>query len=179
MTEINVEQGKAKSGQEVEEASEPAATEGAEEGNDLATTGEVDETEVDEANELAATASSASQDDVLVDIITPDLVQEQLTSLRLANEQHRSDNKARTQMMVWAEVVVAVVLFLSAIGIGVYLWASFWVRQEMPDSSVLITWLSSTVVEVIGIMYVIARYLFPQSGTGEDTKKASSVKKDS
>lgn len=82
-------------------------------------------------------------------------------------------------MMVWAEVVVAVVLFLSAIGIGVYLWASFWVRQEMPDSSVLITWLSSTVVEVIGIMYVIARYLFPQSGTGEDTKKASSVKKDS
>lgn len=49
----------------------------------------------------------------------------------------------------------------------------------MPDSAVLITWLSSTVVEVIGIMYVIARYLFPQHGIGEDTKKASPVKKDS
>lgn len=40
---------------------------------------------------------------------------------------------------------------------GFYLWQ---IRAHM-DSAVMIAWLSASVVEVVGILWVIARNLFP------------------
>ena len=194
MTKINVGQGKAKSGQEVEEASEPATTEEVEEANSLATTEEVDETEVDEASEPATTeeveeANKLAADASLVPPINidismaPDLEEAQklakIESLQLVNQQHKADNEERLKLTIWAKRVVLSMLLLSVAGIGFYLYASFYVMHVMPDSAVLVTWLSSTVVEVIGIMYVIVRYLFPQQETDGGARKSSPVKKDS
>ncbi|WP_314893668.1 hypothetical protein [Rothia mucilaginosa] len=98
--------------------------------------------------------------------------------LELENEQFEANKKERQKMSLWVKWAVSLVLFFSVGGIFTYLLLSFLKKEQMPDSAVLITWLSSTVVEVIGIMYVIARYLFPQSGIGEETEKSSSAKKD-
>lgn len=99
--------------------------------------------------------------------------------LELENEQFEANKVERQKMSIWVKWAVSLVLAFSVVGIFTYLLLSFFKKEQMPDSAVLITWLSSTVVEVIGIMYVIARYLFPQHGIGEDAKKASPVKKDS
>ena len=98
--------------------------------------------------------------------------------LELENEQFEANKEERQKMSLWVKWAVSLVLFFSVGGIFTYLLLSFLKKEQMPDSAVLITWLSSTVVEVIGIMYVIARYLFPQSGIGEETEKSLSAKKD-
>lgn len=98
--------------------------------------------------------------------------------IELENEQFEANKEERQKMSLWVKWAVSLVLFFSVGGIFTYLLLSFLKKEQMPDSAVLITWLSSTVVEVIGIMYVIARYLFPQSGIGEETEKSLSAKKD-
>ena len=42
-------------------------------------------------------------------------------------------------------------------------------KQDVP-TQVLITWLSSTIVEIIGILWVIARSLFPFRDRHRDTE---------
>lgn len=41
-----------------------------------------------------------------------------------------------------------------------YLYASIF-RQVSIDSTVMVAWFSSTVVQVIGLVYIVANYLFP------------------
>ena len=82
--------------------------------------------------------------------------------LELENEQFEANKKERQKMSLWVKWAVSLVLALSVIGIFTYLLLSFFKKEQMPDSAVLITWLSSTVVEVIGIIYVKSRYLFPK-----------------
>lgn len=60
--------------------------------------------------------------------------------------------------------VVRLVIWQIAIADGLfatYLLIVLLAEHRAPDGSVMIAWVSGTVVEVIGILYIIARYLFP------------------
>lgn len=49
-------------------------------------------------------------------------------------------------------------------GFGAHVYWTQWVLRESLPETVMIAWFSSTVVEVIGVVYVVAKYLFPESG---------------
>lgn len=56
-------------------------------------------------------------------------------------------------------------------GFGVYLYWTQWVLERNVPDAVMIAWFSSTVVEVIGVVYVVAKYLFPESGNDWNREK--------
>lgn len=80
-----------------------------------------------------------------------------LRQQQLKLKQRKQDMKLRRFLaicaiwLVIAQVAVANILFSVYLAHNVY----------DPDSAVLIAWLSATVVEVVGILWVIARNLFP------------------
>lgn len=133
------------------------------------------------AQNIAARSMVGSREPEFGIRIMHDLLErsEYIRSLQLSNEQHSDDNEGRRKVRKYAARIVAFVLLSSVAFIFTYILFSFIKLNQAPESVILVTWLSTTVIEVIGIMYVIARYLFPQHGIGEDTKKASPVKKDS
>lgn len=65
--------------------------------------------------------------------------------------------KLRKMVARWALWIVVVQLFLANLFFGFYL--GFNLRE--PNQAIMVAWLTSTVVEVIGILWVIARNLFP------------------
>jgi hypothetical protein len=52
------------------------------------------------------------------------------------------------------------------------------VGDEPPSDTVLVAWLSSTVVEVIGIVLIVARNLFPNKGKGRESGKVEATASD-
>ncbi|MFE9232067.1 hypothetical protein [Cellulosimicrobium funkei] len=57
----------------------------------------------------------------------------------------------------------------TALLMGFYLYAVVWRRTDV-DSAVMIAWFSSTVVQVIGLVYIVANYLFPKSDNGKEVE---------
>lgn len=85
-----------------------------------------------------------------------------LEAVRIRLERHklkqlRQDRMLRKSIAAWAIGFVAFQLLFANLSFGFFLWHN---RAE-PDASIMIAWLSSTVVEVVGILWVIARSLFP------------------
>ena len=56
-------------------------------------------------------------------------------------------------------------------GFGFYLYHSvFTLKQQIPPE-VMIAWFTSTVVEMVGVVYVVAKYLFPENGNDWNREK--------
>lgn len=68
----------------------------------------------------------------------------------------------RKSLKKWALVFVAIQLLACDVGMGLYMMqmVSNGLVASISDG-VLIAWMSSSLVEVIGILWVIARNLFP------------------
>lgn len=60
----------------------------------------------------------------------------------------------------WTLWITAAQLLVTNLGIYWYLWH---VREEA-DQTVLVSWMSMTVLEVLGIVALISTYLFPSGG---------------
>lgn len=69
----------------------------------------------------------------------------------------KQQNDLRLAFFRFASWLTVAVLAFGCLLVGYYAWA---VRGEM-EPSVLQFWISATIVEVLGIIYIIARYLFP------------------
>lgn len=70
-------------------------------------------------------------------------------------------NRLRQHLFVAAVVFVSVQL---GVADALFVWYLAWdmmAAHQTPSGPVMIAWLSATVVEVIGILAIIARYLFP------------------
>ncbi|MBP1161162.1 MULTISPECIES: hypothetical protein [unclassified Rhodococcus (in: high G+C Gram-positive bacteria)] len=82
----------------------------------------------------------------------------------LKAKNREQDIKLRKRLALWSTIFVGAQLLMSNVFFGVYLF----VNRENPDSQVMIAWLTASVVEVIGILLVIARSLFPvKNGNGQ------------
>jgi hypothetical protein len=68
----------------------------------------------------------------------------------------RQANKLRRRFYRWAVRVAAIVVFLNFGTMGVYI-VSQWGRLA---DAVMVAWFSATVVEILGIVAIIAQYLF-------------------
>jgi hypothetical protein len=77
-----------------------------------------------------------------------------LDELQAANQYRKTLVKSTTRTV--AALVTAATVFM-----GFYLW----VQRGHIEASVMIAYFASVVAEVVGILFVIARYLFPSSGT--------------
>lgn len=69
----------------------------------------------------------------------------------------QQQNDLRRQFFVFASWLAVGVLVFGCALVGYYAWS---VDGEL-EPSVLQFWISSTIVEVLGIIFIIARYLFP------------------
>ena len=69
-------------------------------------------------------------------------------------------NTLRKSFFKFVVVAVAGVLIASAALMGMYVWSEW---SEL-DPGVMIAWYSATVVQVIGLAYIVARYLFAPRG---------------
>lgn len=130
-----------------------------------------------DAQRIAAKSKSPSSGDAFALRITHDLLErsEYIRSLQLANEQHSDDNEGRRKTREYIAKVVVFVLFSSVAFIFTYLLFSFIKLNQAPEPVILVTWLSTTVIEVLGIMYVVVRYLFPQKDSNVAPKKSLAV----
>lgn len=93
--------------------------------------------------------STMSADDILLDSV-------------------RFDHQIK-KLFAWV-IVIAVVgqVVLANLIVVLYLWFGF---GSAGDPRVLVAWFSATVVEVIGLMAVITRYLFPSGGPRKRGRK--------
>jgi len=69
----------------------------------------------------------------------------------------RQQNDLRLRFFTFASRLAVSVLVFGCALVGYYAWS---VKGHV-EPSVLQFWISSTIVEVLGIIYIIARYLFP------------------
>lgn len=79
----------------------------------------------------------------------------------------RGDNTKRDSMFRWALSLVTCMLVFTAFFMIWYMRYAMHVKNELPEL-VLVTWMGTTVVEAIGIVLIIAKYLFPSSETGNE-----------
>lgn len=99
-----------------------------------------------------------SPDDEIDDVETG----ESLAGIRLRIEKSKADrreqsNKLRAGIGVTATVFVGIQLVTCDVLVYSYVFQA----GKNVDSSVMIAWMSASLVEVIGILWVIARSLFP------------------
>jgi len=81
----------------------------------------------------------------------------------------RSDRaQTRTLRQSFATTIKRTMVWtLVATGALMASYIAYCYREDSPiESSVLIAWFTSTVVQVIGLMYIVANYLFPKGENG-------------
>jgi hypothetical protein len=76
------------------------------------------------------------------------------------NELHAA-NEYRKTLVKSTQATVAALVTAATVFMGLYIWSQW----DHVEASVMIAYFASVVAEVVGILYVIARYLFPSSGT--------------
>lgn len=69
-------------------------------------------------------------------------------------------SQLRKRLAVFAIVAVSAQLLVANVFFGFYLWQT---KDDGFEPSVMIAWLSATVVEVVGIVVIVARNLFPST----------------
>lgn len=72
----------------------------------------------------------------------------------------RQQQKQRRAFFVWAMITISSVLLAS----GLFMAAYMIVKGNETEPAVIIAWLSSGLVETLGLGYIIANYLFEQNG---------------
>lgn len=92
-----------------------------------------------------------------------------LRKLDAKNARREQENKLREKVATWSLWFVLGQLVVTNATIVAYIVIMLVVKQYVP-TEVLITWLSSTIVEIIGILWVIARSLFPFRDKHHDTE---------
>jgi hypothetical protein len=92
-----------------------------------------------------------------VELLTPD---EELSMAALKRRDRGQTIKLRWGLALFAIIAVSVQILVANLIFGWYMWANGW--RNLP-SEIMIAWMSATVVEVIGIVVIIARNLFPSS----------------
>lgn len=75
----------------------------------------------------------------------------------LENEGRASDNKLKTMYAKW---LLGAMMFQLLVANGIFIGYGFGVDWNV-QAAVMNTWLAATVVEVIGVVLVVTRYLFP------------------
>ena len=75
-------------------------------------------------------------------------------------KQRRSENKMRKSFFRWASKLMSWMIGGNFFIFAGYLGSQLWKPESIPPS-VMLTWTSATVVEMIGIVAIIARHLFP------------------
>lgn len=71
-----------------------------------------------------------------------------------------AENSMRTRFFNWASRVAAWIVGLNFAVFGAYLAIQAFAPGKIPEQ-VMYFWISATVVEILGIMTIIARHLFP------------------
>ena len=102
-----------------------------------------------------------------------------MAAIRLRIEKLKADreeqsNKLREKVATKSLKFVTRQLIVTNVVVLGYVIFSFWFDHAVP-SNVMVAWMSSTFVEVIGILWVITRSLFPfndayRDRTGEKSK---------
>lgn len=77
----------------------------------------------------------------------------------------------RTVFFYWAVTSITLVLVANTLFFGLHLNATRW----KPEAAVMLGWLTTSLIEVIGLGYIIARSLF-KNGNGSDQVKANGSK---
>ncbi len=80
-------------------------------------------------------------------------------------DRERQENKLRERVAKWSLWFVLAQLAVTDIAFAAYMLAY---HGRVP-SQVMIAWMTSTIVEIIGILWVIARSLFPFHDLHRDT----------
>ena len=88
---------------------------------------------------------------------------------QIENERLYGENVLRNKIGHTAIRLVWVQLFMCNLGFAAYVVYSFFKGWNIP-SAVIIAWMSSSLVEIIGILWVIARSLFPFRDISRDEK---------
>ncbi|MDN4173932.1 hypothetical protein QWY28_13305 [Nocardioides sp. SOB77] len=91
----------------------------------------------------------------------PKSIEDRIGELRV--EGGSQDLKLRRHLAYGAFIAVAVQLMIANVAFYIYGDAKSWDL----DSSVMIAWLSATVIETLGVVLIIARNLFPNGGQDE------------
>ena len=93
-----------------------------------------------------------------------------LRKLDAKNTRREQENQLRKKVATWSLWFVLGQLIVTMYAtIVAYIVTMLVLKQDVP-TQVLITWLSSTIVEIIGILWVIARSLFPFHDRHRDAK---------
>lgn len=92
-----------------------------------------------------------------------------LRKLDAKNTRREQENQLRKKVATWSLWFVLGQLVVTNATIVIYIGFMLAMKKYVP-TEVLITWLSSTIVEIIGILWVIARSLFPFHDGHRDTK---------
>lgn len=79
---------------------------------------------------------------------------------RAEQKKARQQNRLRKRFFKWAGLTVVGSLFGNFVLFTIFM---VWNKGDIADS-VMIAWISATVVEVLGIAYIIANYLFDNPG---------------
>ncbi len=81
---------------------------------------------------------------------------------------HRAAHSYRRALVKWTLRTVGYLAVASTVFMGAYIWF----QRGHIEASVMISFFVSVVTETIGVLYVIARYLFPAAGpTSKDPGK--------
>lgn len=72
----------------------------------------------------------------------------------------KNDNEMRKAFFAWASKLTIAIIGLNGVLFAAYLYVQWDGGHPIPES-VMFAWVTSTIVEVLGIVAIIARYLFP------------------
>lgn len=86
-----------------------------------------------------------------------------LASVELRGKQQELE--LRGKVLTWIIWAVSLQLIVSAVSFGFYLG----VNLEDPDARIMMAWLGSSVVEVVGLAAIVTRSLFPNQSKKETT----------
>lgn len=118
-----------------------------------------------QAKELLRRAGDGKADGAVAD--TEQDTESALAAVKIRNQTLKTKNreqdiKLRKRLASWAIFFVGLQLIASNLFFGFYLWHN----KSDPSQQVMTAWLAASVVEVIGILLVIARSLFPVKSNG-------------
>lgn len=112
----------------------------------------------------------------------PEVDDESIAAIRLRVEKLKADreeqsNKLRERVATKSLKFVTGQLVVTNFVVFGYVFLSFWFDHSVP-SDVMVAWMASTFVEVIGILWVITRSLFPFNDAYRDKDGEKSKTKD-
>lgn len=112
----------------------------------------------------------------------PEVDYESMAATRLRIEKLKADreeqsNKLRERVATKSLTFVTWQLVVTNVVVFGYVFFSFWFDHSVP-SNVMVAWMASTFVEVIGILWVITRSLFPFNDAYRDRDGEKSKTKD-